>query len=101
MGDPLGSLRVALRFAPSHEIDAVALETMVFGPKVCRDRFAVSLVGLEQSFPDWGRNCDSEIDRASYDSFSMNGPSRTRARVPRLALRRRTTHGEWVRSYQH
>ncbi|CAL9131993.1 unnamed protein product, partial [Musa textilis] len=32
--------------------------------------------GLEGSFPNWGRNSDSEINRECYDSFSTNGSGR-------------------------
>ena len=68
MGDPLGSPRVALLFAPERpEPLPWTSEAMVFGAGILRDRFAVSLVGLGERFPDWGRNRDSEMARESYD----------------------------------
>ena len=68
MGDPLGSPRVALLFAPERANPLPqASEAMVFGPGIFRDRFVVSLVGLGERFPDWGRNRDSEMARESYD----------------------------------
>ena len=40
-------------------------EAMVLGLGICRDRYAVSyavsLVGLGERFPEWGRNSDSEF----------------------------------------
>ena len=36
-------------------------EAMVLGLGICRDRYAVSLVGQGARFPEWGRNSDSEF----------------------------------------
>ena len=86
MGDPPVSPRVALLFAPERpEPLPRTSEAMVFGAGTLRDPFAVSLVGLGERFPDWGRNRDSEIVRESYDGFSVteSGRRRTPARGER------------------
>ena len=71
MGDPLGSPRVALLFAPERpKPPPLTSEAMVFGPGIRSDRCAVSLVGLGERFPDWGRNRDSEMVRDSYVGFA-------------------------------
>ena len=49
-------------------------EAMVLGLGICRDRYAVSIEGLGESFPDWGRNSDSEIVRESVDGFGASLP---------------------------
>ena len=44
-------------------------EAMVLGLGIFRDRYAVSIEGLGESFPDWGRNSDSEFVLESADGF--------------------------------
>ena len=55
-------------------------EAMVLGLGICRDRYAVSLVGLGESFPEWGRNSDSEFVRESPDGFGARLPCPVRGR---------------------
>ena len=42
---------------------------MVLGLEICCDRYAVSIEGHGEIFPDWGRNSDSEIVLESADGF--------------------------------
>ena len=72
MGDPLGSPRVALLFGPKPL--PLTSEAMVLGLGICRDRSEVSLVGLGESFPDWGSNSDSEFVLESADGFCTRLP---------------------------
>ena len=46
-----------------------ASEAMVLGLGICRDRYAVSIMGLGESFPELGHNSDSEIVLESADGF--------------------------------
>ena len=55
-------------------------EAMVLGLGIRRDRYAVSLVGLGESFPEWGRNSDSEFVRESPDGFGARLPCPVRGR---------------------
>ena len=75
MGDPLGSPRVALLFA-SRDTKHLpkTSETIVLGLGICRDSYAVSIVGLGESFPDWGRNSDSDIVLETADGFDARLP---------------------------
>ena len=57
-------------------------EAMVLGLGICRDRYAVSLVGLGERFPEWGRNSDSEFVRQSPDGFGARLPCPVMA-IPR------------------
>ena len=69
-------------------------EAMVLGLGICRDRYAVSLVGLGESFPEWGRNRDSEFVRESPDGFGaclpcpVRGRPRGHRRDPTMAIPR-------------
>ena len=47
---------------------------IVLGLEICPDRYVVSIEGLGESFPDWGRNSDSEIVRESVDGFGARLP---------------------------
>ena len=47
---------------------------IVLGLGICRDRYAVSIVGLGENFPNWGRNSDSEIVLESADGFGTRFP---------------------------
>ena len=47
---------------------------IVLGLENCRDRYAVSIEGLGESFTDWGRNSDSEIVLESADGFDTRLP---------------------------
>ena len=47
---------------------------IVLGLEICCDRYAVSIEGLKESFPDWGRNSDSEIVLESADGFGTRLP---------------------------
>ena len=75
MGDPLVSPRVALLFA-SRDTKHLpwSSERIVLELEICCDRYAVSIEGLGESFPDWGRNSDSEIILESADGFGMRLP---------------------------
>ena len=55
-------------------------EAMVLGLGICRDRYAVSLVGLGESFPEWGRKGDSEFVRESPGDFGARLPCPVRSR---------------------
>ena len=57
-------------------------EAMVLGLGICRDRYAVSLVGQGARFPEWGRNSDSEFVRQSHDGFGARLPGPVMA-IPR------------------
>ena len=56
---------------------------IVLGLGICRDRYAVSIEGLGESFPDWGRNSDSEIVLESADGFGTRLPCPIRSRRAR------------------
>ena len=47
---------------------------IVLGLEICCDRYAVSIEGLGESFPDWCRNSDSEIVLESADGFDARLP---------------------------
>ena len=47
---------------------------IVLGLEICRDSYDVSIEGLGESFPDWGRNSDSEIGLESADGFRTRLP---------------------------
>ena len=67
---------------------------MVLGLGICRDRYAVSLMGLGERFPEWGRNSDSEFVRESPDGFGtrlpcpLRGRPRGHRRDPTMAILR-------------
>ena len=44
-------------------------EAMDLGLKICRNRYAVSIMGLGEIFPEWRHNSDSEIIRESAEGF--------------------------------
>ena len=75
MGEPHGSPCVALLFA-SRDTKHLpkTSETIVLGLGIFRDRYVVSIEGLRDSFPDWGRNSDFEIVLESADGFGMRLP---------------------------
>ena len=77
MGDPL--LHSFLRPERPKPLPSTS-EAMVLGLGICRDRYAVSLVGLGESFPEWGRNSDSEFVRESPDGFGARLPCPVRGR---------------------
>ena len=47
---------------------------IVLGLEICCDRYDVSIEGLGESFPDWGRNSDSEIVLERVDGFGTHLP---------------------------
>ena len=75
MGDPLGSARVALLLV-SRDTKHLpySSETIVLGLEICRDLYAVSIEGLGESFPDCGRNSDSEFVLDSADGLCRRLP---------------------------